>query len=123
MTEFASEADRLREQFASTRVGSAIHSVAGAVSRSWAGSSARRAWQRAADIMNRMTRTERVRAIGIWALAAAITDAMLTPFDPRPATIGRWALWGGLLLLGATALVFAELVAAAWTDWRARGSR
>jgi hypothetical protein len=123
MTEFAFETDRLRELFAATRVGAAIHSAAGAVSRSWTASSARRTWQRAAGTMNRMTPTERVRAIGIWAVAAAITDAMLTPFDPRPATIGRWALWGGVLLLGATAVVFAELVAAAWADWRARGSR
>ena len=120
MTAFASETDRLRELFEGTRVGAAVGSAAEAVSRGWAGSWARRRWLAAAQTLTRMSQTERVRAIGIWALAAAITDAMVTPFDPRPATPARWALWGGLLLLGATAAVFAESVAAAWGDWRAR---
>ena len=120
MTAFASETARLRELFEGTRVGAAVGSAAGAVSRGWAGSWARRTWLAAAETMNRLSPTERVRALGIWALASAITDAMLTPFDPRPATPARWALWGGLLLLGATAAVFAESVAAAWGDWRAR---
>jgi len=120
MTGFASETARLRELFEGTRVGAAVDSVAGAVSRGWAGSWACRTWLAAAGTLSRMSHTERVRAVGIWALASAITDAMLTPFDPRPATAARWALWGGLVLLGATAAVFAESVAAAWGDWRAR---
>ncbi len=113
----------LRDEIRRTRVGAAAAAVSGSVARAWAVSAARRTAGRAGGILRDASLPERVRAIGLWAAAAAITDGLLTPFDPRPATLSRWALWAGLLVIGVVAAAAAKPVAAAWLDWRGRGAR
>jgi hypothetical protein len=118
-----SETAWLRDDVSKTRMGRTTAALARAVARAWAGSSARREFASAADAVGGTTLPERVRAIGIWAATAAVADAVLTPFDPRPASVSRWTLWAGLFVLGATAAIFAGPVASAWAEWRARRLR
>lgn len=112
----------LRGEVNRTHAGHTAAALMRAVSRSWTDASTRRVLASVVDVVRGTTLPERVRAIGIWAATAALTDAVLTPFDPRPATMSRWTLWAGMLVLGATAAVFAEPVAAAWRERRTRRS-
>lgn len=123
MTKWDAETALLRDEVRRTRVGAAVGAVTAAVERAWQGSSARRVVDRLTGVVRAASLTDRVRAFGIWASAAAIVDGLLTPFDPQPATVSRWTLWAGVLGIGATAAAFAEPVAAAWTEWRARWFR
>ena len=113
----------LRDEVRSTHIGRGAAVLARAVWRVWTGASARRVLAAAADVVRRTALPDRVRAIGIWAFIAALTDAALTPLDPRPATVSRWTLWAGVVVLGATAAIFGGQVATAWTEWRARRLR
>jgi hypothetical protein len=110
----------LRELARSTRAARWGARAADAARRAWRTSSSHRALDQIRDGVHAMSLTERVRAAGLWATAAALTDGILTPFDPRPATLSRWAMWAGLLVLGATAAAFAGPAVAAWTEWRGR---
>jgi hypothetical protein len=117
---FAAETAWVSELAATTHIAGGLASVTGAVQRAWSGSSCRRWYDEVAAVMRAMPPADRVRAAGVWAVAAALTDGLLTPLDPRPASFSRWALWAGVLVLGSTAAIFAEPAVAAWTAWRTR---
>jgi hypothetical protein len=117
------ESERLRTLAGATRIGRVLSYGTDAVARTWAASSSRKALDRIVSGIAAVSAVDRVRAIGAWATAAALTDGLLTPLDPRPVTPSRWVLWAGVLVLGATAAVFAEAVVAAWRDVRARRAR
>jgi hypothetical protein len=117
---FDAETEWLSTLAARTRIASGLAGATAAVQRGWSGSSFRRRYDEIAVLIRALPRADRVRAVGVWAVAAALTDGMLTPLDPRPASFSRWALWAGVLVLGSTAAIFAEPVAAAWTAWRTR---
>jgi hypothetical protein len=110
-------------EFAETWIGRAAAAAIGAVDRAWSDASARTLPERIRAAVRGLACSERVRLVGLWAVAAALTDAAMTPFDPRPASVGRWALWGGFLLLGLGALVWPRGVAAAWAQRSARSGR
>ena len=117
------ESERLRMLAGATHVGRVFSYGTHAAGRAWRASSARRAFDRIAGGVAAMSAVDRIRAAGAWATAAALTDGLLSPLDPRPVTLSRWVLWAGVLVLGVTAAVCAEAVAAAWRDVRARRVR
>ena len=117
------ENERLRTLAGATRIGRMLSHGTDAAARMWTASSARHAFERLASGVAALPAVDRVRAAGVWATTAALTDGLLTPLDPRPVTPSRWVLWVGVLVLGATAAVFAEAVVAAWCDVRARRAR
>jgi hypothetical protein len=117
---FESETEWLSELGGTMQIARGLAGLTVAVQRAWRGSSFRRRCDEVAELVRTLPRTDRVRAAGVWAVAAALTDGILTPLDPRPASVSRWALWAGLLVLGSTAAIFAGPVVAAWTAWRTR---
>jgi len=108
---------------ASTRIGRAAVSAIDAFERAWPDASARPALARVSASVRSLAPAERVRAAGVWIGAAALTDAALTPFDPRPASLARWILWGAVLALAAVVAARPAASVAAWTEWRAPRSR
>jgi hypothetical protein len=121
--DYEDEATRIRDLVATSRIGRWGGGVADAFGRLWADSSARATTTRIGQALREMSAAERVRAAGIWAAAAAVTDALLTGLDPRPSTVDRWVLWAGLLALAIAAAVWSEAAVAAWIDWRGRRTR
>jgi len=117
---FDAETGWLSTLAATTQIAGGLAGVTAAVQRGWSGSSFRRRYDEVAGLIRALPRADRVRAAGVWAAAAALTDGVLTPLDPRPASLSRWALWAGVLVVGSTAAIFAEPVAVAWTAWRTR---
>lgn len=117
------ESARVRHELIASRLGSPFARAVAFLERAWAHARARRALHEACAVLAGFDAAARVRAAGIWALSAALVDGVLTPLDPRPISAARWALWAGVVVLGALGAAQPAAIAAAWTEWRARWHR
>jgi hypothetical protein len=111
------------DEITATRIGRSAALAFDAVARAWPDAAARRFAQTTAAGVRGLVPAQRIRVAGIWMFSAALTDAALTPLDPRPASAARWVMWGAVLAIGAVASAWPEPTAAAWAEWRRRWSR
>jgi len=117
------EFDDLIDMLASSSVGRIGVSIARAIAGACQSARVAAAGRTAADAVAALGSVDRARVAGIAILAAALTDLVVTPLDPRPVSAARWSLWVGALVVGMVVTARADSAVAAWRERRGAGDR
>ena len=117
------EMDALVDTVTGSRIARLIISTAGAFADAWRNARTAAIAAAATTAIAALDAVERARAVGVAIVAAALTNLLLTPLDPRPVSTARWSLWTAAMVLGGVAAMWPGHVAAAWIDWRSRRPR
>lgn len=119
----AGDDERLRSVLQGSRVFQAVDRVFMAPSLAWETSRARGIFETTRAAVLELALWQRVRLLGWMVVVALATRIALYLFSRAPVTPITLLLWALVAAVAALMMIAPRPVAAAWSDWRARGTR